>query len=139
MPRVPIAFEDITCDGIDDDCDGSIDEDLALATSCGQGACAATGLLTCQSGVLTDTCLPGAPSLNGDPCNGVDDDCDGLVDEDTGSQPVTCGVGACERFGEESCVNGFPVSTCEPGFPDAFDFTCDGVDDDCDGLVDEDC
>ena len=32
-------------------------------------------------------------------CNGFDDDCDGVTDEDYASVPTTCGVGACSSTG----------------------------------------
>ncbi|MCH7651997.1 MAG: putative metal-binding motif-containing protein, partial [Nitrospinae bacterium] len=36
------------CDGFDNDCDGSVDEDfVSTATSCGVGACASTGITSC--------------------------------------------------------------------------------------------
>jgi hypothetical protein len=35
-------------------------------------------------------------------------------------------------------VEGVIEDTCQPGTPAAEDATCDGVDDDCDGLIDED-
>jgi hypothetical protein len=65
-------------------------------------------------------------------CNGVDDDCDSLIDESLGI--TTCGTGACSRI-VSNCVGGVP-QTCTPGTPTAE--TCNGLDDDCDGSVDED-
>jgi len=75
-----------------------------------------------------------------DTCDSVDDDCDGTTDESfptTGG--FTCGVGACERAGMQSCVVGVVLEECFPGAPAASDVTCDRVDDDCDMLIDEDC
>ena len=37
-----------------------------------------------------------------------------------------------------SCVDGQVIDSCTPGAPAADDATCDGVDDDCDGVTDED-
>ena len=63
-------------------------------------------------------------------CNGLDDDGDGLVDEDL--PPMTCGAGACRN--EVWCEDGaFPACVPLPGSPE----TCNGLDDDCDGDVDE--
>lgn len=77
------AHEDPTCDGADDDCDGEFDEDFPdRPTTCGIGACASTGSLRCDAGAEVDDCVPGTPAFDDSLCNGVDDDCDGLVDED---------------------------------------------------------
>ena len=80
-----------TCNGVDDDCDGTTDEDLGTQ-ACGVGACART-LQNCEGGVPV-TCDPMA-GATAEACNGVDDDCDGTTDEDLGTQ--ACGVGACAR------------------------------------------
>jgi hypothetical protein len=87
-------FEDATCDGIDDDCDGPVDEDyVASATSCGEGACGATGSTSCVAGSVVDSCTPGLPAPDDTVCNGIDDDCDGSIDED--GDPDGDGMGSC--------------------------------------------
>jgi len=76
-------------------------------------------------------------------CDLVDNDCDGLVDEDENGDPLinetTCGVGECGgNTGFETCENGvFVNDTCDP-FDGASAETCDGNDNDCDGPADED-
>jgi len=65
-------------------------------------------------------------------CNGIDDDCDGLTDEDLGT--TTCGTGAC-RVTVDNCRDGVR-QVCIPGSPSGE--VCNGIDDDCDGLTDED-
>ncbi len=138
VPGTP-AVDDATCDGVDDDCDGLTDEDvMSTATTCGVGACASEGLSGCVDGVPTDSCVPGTPAVDDATCDGVDDDCDGLTDEDVMSTATTCGVGACASEGLSGCVDGVPTDSCVPGTPAVDDATCDGVDDDCDGLTDED-
>ncbi|MGM0575146.1 MAG: MopE-related protein, partial [Myxococcota bacterium] len=115
------------------------DEDYTSpATTCGEGACASTGELHCIDGSGVDTCQPGPAASNDGTCDGVDDDCDGVTDEDYTSPATTCGEGACASTGELHCIDGSGVDTCEPGPAASDDATCDGVDDDCDGVMDED-
>lgn len=138
-PDCQAGGPDGTCDGVDDDCDGALDEDFSSETTeCGVGACASTGVTSCASGVLSDSCIPGTPAPDDALCDGVDDDCDGAVDEGYLSQPSTCGVGACAASGATSCVNGVEQDSCVPGAPAAGPDTCSGLDEDCDGATDED-
>jgi hypothetical protein len=71
----------------------------------------------------------------GEACNGEDDDCDGVADEELGG--FTCGIGACATT-VPACVAGV-VSACVPWTPTATTDGCNGVDDDCDGAIDENC
>jgi hypothetical protein len=73
--------DDSDCNGVDDDCDGTADDDYEPTdTVCGTGECAAEGELICVEGGLQDTCIVGQPSA--EVCDGLDNDCDGSVDED---------------------------------------------------------
>ncbi len=71
-------------------------------------------------------------------CNGIDEDGDGIPDDDFVPIPTRCGQGACQSTGFRICVNGQIVDNCEPGIPAPIDNTCNSIDDDCDGEVDED-
>ncbi|MFZ4738375.1 MAG: MopE-related protein [Bradymonadia bacterium] len=75
-------------------------------------------------------------------CDGADDDCDGLVDDgvvDSGGRPLgaecNVGVGACAQSGRLECgMDGSVVCSATAGAPVAE--TCNGIDDDCDGMAD---
>jgi hypothetical protein len=109
---------DVTCDGRDGDCDGSIDEDYTpVPTTCGVGECAGnTGAEECQNGMILDTCDPLAGAMPEGPpgdqtCSDIlDNDCDG--DTDGGDQDCVC------------------IPTAEVWY--------DGIDQNCDGWNDYD-
>jgi hypothetical protein len=113
------------CNGIDDNCNGQVDEGLGTST-CGVGACQRT-VANCVNGV-TQTCVPGTPSP--EVCDGFDNNCNGQIDEGLGT--TTCGKGVCTRT-VNNCVNGVPQA-CVPGTPTVE--VCDGLDNDCDGVID---
>jgi hypothetical protein len=112
------------CNGLDDDGDGSIDEDVP-DVSCGQGVCMVT-VAGCEGGVPAQ-CFPGASSTES--CNGLDDDCDGTADEDlVQSCDSACGVGT------QTCSAG-AWGQCDAPPPMAE--SCDVADNDCNGAVDD--
>ncbi len=124
-----------TCDGLDDNCNGLVDEAMGT-TTCGLGECS-RAVPACVGGV-PPVCVPGTPAP--ETCDGLDNDCNGQVDDGLGT--MTCGVGACART-VPACVAGV-LQTCVEGSPGAespatLDSCFDGVDNDCDRIVDLDC
>jgi hypothetical protein len=102
-PGTQRSPDDTTCDGIDDDCDGRVDEDYksAMMSSCGIGVCESTGEFKCENGKPVDKCEPKMLTATRDDAtgagNGLDDDCDGSIDEDvsscTNTAPLTFQAG----------------------------------------------
>ncbi len=73
-------------------------------------------------------------------CNGDDDDCDELVDEGYGVDDVcSAGIGSCRAVARKQCTEDGSATFCpaEVGQPEPVE-ACDGLDNDCDGIVDED-
>ena len=92
------------CNGYDDDCDGQIDEDLGTYT-CGFGVCMVT-VDTCING-QPQGCDPNpAPEEHETICDdGLDNDCDALIDDDDldcrgggGGDSCSCGSAAETNF-----------------------------------------
>ncbi|MFO0594555.1 MAG: MopE-related protein [Myxococcaceae bacterium] len=125
---VPGTASAESCNLVDDDCNGQVDDGLGSVT-CGQGVCART-VQNCVDGGPGGTCVPGTPT-GAEQCNGLDDDCNGQVDDGFGTS--TCGAGACQRT-VQNCANG-QFQTCKAG--DGGTEICNGVDDDCDSVVDD--
>ncbi|MCA9561371.1 MAG: hypothetical protein KC583_22640, partial [Myxococcales bacterium] len=119
------------CDGVDDDCDGRVDERITLPCGSDVGACT-PGTSRCVDGRFT--VCEGAVDPTDETCDGVDEDCDGRTDE---AVTRACGsrVGDCAE-GTETCAAGVWGACLGATLPS--DETCDDRDNDCDGRVDED-
>ncbi|MEP6795288.1 MAG: CARDB domain-containing protein, partial [Saprospiraceae bacterium] len=147
-----------TCNQIDDDCDGAVDEGVLLtfyadADNDGWGnafisqtGCTAPSGYVTLSGDCNDTNAAIHPGVS-ETCNLIDDNCNGTIDE--GVQIAFYADGDNDGFGNPSVVvmacsqpSGFVIdhTDCNDALtsvhPGAVEM-CNGYDDDCDGQVDE--
>ncbi len=77
---VECSITEETCDNQDNDCDYSIDEDLSRACSENYLGKCAIGTETCSAGVYSGCPTPLGEETIGQ-CDGLDNNCDGQVDE----------------------------------------------------------
>lgn len=121
------------CNGLDDDCNGTVDNSTVDAGQpCGDSAGACDpGQFVCVNGALA--CQGGTGPTN-EACNNIDDDCNGIVDDNVPGVGTACGgMGACSA-GTNRCING--AITCVGNTTGGTE-VCNGLDDDCDGVIDE--
>lgn len=130
-----------TCNGLDDDCNATIDDGFNVGTACeaGVGECYAKGAIVCDgSGAASCSVVAGTPKP--EVCNGKDDNCDGTKDEGFGvGVACTTGVGACQAPGLVAC-NMMGATFCEAPIGMPRQEVCGNqVDEDCDGALDNGC
>jgi hypothetical protein len=146
-------IDELSCDELDNDCDGAVDEgytaggsmafvdvggtSLVKGESCGVGACAG-GTVVCGADALSLACSS-AGSATPEGCDGNDNDCDGTTDEDLTAPLNPNQQGLCSEtlqsclgvagWGEDySSVSGYGMT--EDPDDQYLDENCDGIDGD---------
>ncbi len=158
---------DEVCDEVDNDCDGDVDEDDATDASTWYADSdgdsfgdpeTSSSACTQPTGYVADgsDCLDSDAAINPDAleiCDGADNDCDGLIDDDDDSitdQSTWYADTDADGYGDVDVTDtacsqpsGYVAdsSDCDDAvastFPGADEY-CDEVDNDCDGTADED-
>ena len=128
-------------------CDGN---DIVNEYKCESGVCL-TNRVRCQYGCSAGLCLSGNCTPLTEVCDGIDNDCDILIDEDSLGNSLnqscytgenrTIGVGIC-KAGIKTCTAGSwgdCIGEIRPRQEFCGNGTGDGKDNDCDGKIDKDC
>jgi hypothetical protein len=103
-----------------------------------RGICKA-GTRTCDGDGFWQECVGEQPPAAREMCNGIDDDCNGIVDDGFKRQGTKCwtGSGACKSEGYYRCSADGTKSECDAPAVQGSEEICDGKDNDCDGQIDE--
>ncbi|MBK05165.1 MAG: hypothetical protein CL920_25735 [Deltaproteobacteria bacterium] len=139
------------CDERDNDCDGLVDEDFPqLKKSCNEniGPCKVSGVWQCKADFSGVLCKGEPQGSKQEDCNGVDDDCDGVIDNNISAPLCTKQEGVC-KGARKTCGGEKGWIDCDDAaykkhaaaYDKVFDgqnaATCDGLDNNCNGQIDE--
>lgn len=146
------SIEDNCDDGYDNDCDGYIDGEDSDCWECNNGETRycplQIGVCAGSQEVCTNHMWLGCDASNYGPnyenpessCDNLDNNCDGSIDETWPNLGSVCGVGLGECYTEGTyiCKEDHSGIECDATQGDPSSEICDGLDNDCDGIVDED-
>jgi len=134
------------CNGVDDDCDGDVDladSDLVAPPCAEQDGVCAGSTQECGGAQGWRPCV--GPEYGSTweqtelTCDGLDNDCDGTPDNGLPAVPCTLQLGVCA--GSVAPCSGGTLTSCGPAqygpLYEANETSCDFVDNDCDGTIDE--
>jgi hypothetical protein len=134
------------CNGIDDNCDGYIDNIPDLGCPCTSfyagGPCLASpGFIFCDNTTNLTYCKGQAqPEIEF--CTSIDEDCDGVPCKPIGvGNPCGSNVGRCKQgtLACRDCTGTYPIPICNNSIDPIPEICGNGIDDDCNGLIDDGC
>lgn len=126
------------CDGLDNDCDGLVDNHVTDALGSCSTECQPGGVMVCERGALSCIAIQNPKP---ETCDDKDNDCNGVVDDIVWDGGIYCYTGPPNTAGNGGCHPG--VWRCRDRTVDcngqalpSFE-TCDGTDENCNGLIDD--